>query len=124
MEKNWNDKAEMLSKVGVDVSVFDMGQLNPSEQDRQAGLDIADFILRAKPSDKESMYREFEEIKRHWRKNNPELYNNIMKLFNDFDFELISIEPMTEEELAKYGKSQTSTATNPLIKRQGKDFLE
>lgn len=117
MEKNWNDKAEMLSKVGVDVSVFDMGQLNPSEQDRQAGLDIADYILRAKPSDKESMYREFEEFKRHWRKNNPEIYHNFMKLYNDFDCELISIEPMTEEELAKYGKPQTSTATKPLIKR-------
>ena len=117
MEKNWNNKAEMLSKVGVDVSVFDLEQFNPSDQDRHAGLDIADFILRTKPSNKESMYREFEEIKRNWRKNNPEFYQNFMKLYNDFDCELISIEPMTEAELAKYGKPQTSAATKPLIKR-------
>lgn len=63
------------------------------------------------------MYREFEEIKRHWRKNNPEFYHNFMKLYNDFDCKLISIEPMTEEELAKYGKPRTSVDAEAHIKR-------
>lgn len=108
MEKDWNVKAAMLAEVGADVSIFDMEQLGPTPQDRQAGLDIADFILSATPSSREAMFREFEEIKRHWRENNPEFYKNFMKLYTDFDCELVSIRPMTEEEIAKYGKLRTS----------------
>jgi hypothetical protein len=116
MEKDWNVKAEMLSEVGAEVSIFDMEQLNPTPRDRQAGLDIADFILSATPSCREAMFREFEEIKCYWRENNPELYENFMKFYTDFDCELVSIRPMTEEELAKYGKQQSSDDANRRIK--------
>ena len=116
MEKDWNDKAEMLSEVGAEVSIFDMEQLNPTPQDRQDGLDIAVFIFRATPSSREAMFREFEEIKRHWRETNPEFYKNFMKLYTEFDCELVSIQPMTEEEIAKYGKPRTSDGADTRIK--------
>lgn len=116
MEKDWNDKSTMLAEVGAEVSIFDMEQLNPSPQDRDRGLDIADFILSTTPSSREAMFREFEEIKRHWRDTNPELYKNFMKLYTDFDCELVSIETMTEEEIAKYGKPRTSDGADTHIK--------
>lgn len=115
MEKDWNVKATMLAKVGAEVSIFDMEQLNPTPQDRDKGLDIADFILSATPSSREAMFREFEEIKRYWRENNPELYENFMKFYTDFDCELVSIRPMTEEELVRYGKPQTSDSADTHI---------
>lgn len=115
MEKDWNVKAAMLAEVGADVSLFDMEQFNPTPQDRDRGLDIADFILSATPSSREAMFREFEEIKRYWRENNPELYENFMKFYTDFDCELVSIRPMTEEEIARYGKPRTSDGADTHI---------
>ena len=104
MEKKWAEKLEMLRGLGVDAEMFDMSQLNPTPEDIEKGLDLADFLLCAEPSDKEKMYREFEKIKARWRQENPEFYRNFMNFYTTFDCELTAIEPMTNAELAKYGK--------------------
>ena len=104
MEKKWAEKLMMLRGIGVDVDMFDMAQLDPMEEDIEEGRDIADFLLRAQPSDAEKMYREFERLKTRWRQENPEFYRNFMDFYTAFDCEVISIEPMTDEELAKHGK--------------------
>lgn len=46
MYDNWQQKAIILIHHGIDTTVYDFIEKNASETDREAGLDIADFLLQ------------------------------------------------------------------------------
>ena len=43
---DWNCKMEMIRYLGIDVSLFDFMERNATKEERDAGYDIADFLLR------------------------------------------------------------------------------
>jgi hypothetical protein len=48
---DWKTKAtELKSKLKIDISVSDLLEKNANEQERAAGLDIADYLLKQAPS--------------------------------------------------------------------------
>lgn len=48
---NWNEKGKLLANVaGCKVVVSDLLEINANDEERKAGLDIADFLLRVKDS--------------------------------------------------------------------------
>jgi len=49
MTDNWREKAITLQRQGIKASVYDFLERNASDEDRQAGLDIADYLLQVKP---------------------------------------------------------------------------
>jgi len=49
MTDNWRMKAIALQRHGIKASVYDFLEHNASDEDKQAGLDIADFLLQTKP---------------------------------------------------------------------------
>ena len=38
---------EMMQRVGIEVSLFDFMKNNTTEEERKAGYDIADYLLKA-----------------------------------------------------------------------------
>ena len=42
----WNSKMEMIRSLGIEVSLFDFMERNATKEERDAGYDIADFLLR------------------------------------------------------------------------------
>ncbi len=42
----WNSKMEMIRSLGIEVSIFDFMERNATKEERDAGYDIADFLLR------------------------------------------------------------------------------
>ena len=102
MEQEWTQKAEMLRSVGVNVDIFDMNLMNPTDEDSEKGLDIADFLLRAKPSKRESDYRFYEDFKRRWAQKYPESYAQYIKLCSALDLHLDSVRDMTDDEIEEY----------------------
>ncbi len=42
----WNSKMEMIRNLGIEVSLFDFMERNATKEERDAGYDIADFLLR------------------------------------------------------------------------------
>ena len=42
----WNSKMEMIRSLGIEVSLFDFMDRNATKEERDAGYDIADFLLR------------------------------------------------------------------------------
>ena len=42
----WNSKMEMIRSLGIKVSLFDFMERNATKEERDAGYDIADFLLR------------------------------------------------------------------------------
>ena len=75
----WRGKMEMMQRLGIEVSLFDFMENNASDEERNAGYDIADFLLKAET--KESVLSRM--IAR-----NPHLETLISAL----DLEVVSIE--------------------------------
>lgn len=48
MLDNWHEKAITLVRHGIDATVYDFLESRASEEDKKAGLDIADFLLQGK----------------------------------------------------------------------------
>ncbi len=42
----WNSKMEMIRSLGIEVSLFNFMERNATKEERDAGYDIADFLLR------------------------------------------------------------------------------
>lgn len=42
----WNSKMEMIRSLGIEASLFDFMERNATKEERDAGYDIADFLLR------------------------------------------------------------------------------
>ena len=42
----WNSKMEMIRSLEIEVSLFDFMERNATKEERDAGYDIADFLLR------------------------------------------------------------------------------
>jgi len=49
MTSNWRKKTVYFQRHGIKASVYDFLERNATDDDRRAGLDIADFLLQAKP---------------------------------------------------------------------------
>jgi len=49
MTDNWRQKAIYLQRHGIKASVYDYLEKKASEEEKQAGLDIADFLLQHPP---------------------------------------------------------------------------
>lgn len=47
----WNSKMEMIRSLGIEVSLFDFMERNATKEERDAGYDIADFLLREETKD-------------------------------------------------------------------------
>ena len=43
----WRGKMEMMQRLGIEVSLFDFMENNATDEERNAGYDIADFLLKA-----------------------------------------------------------------------------
>ena len=52
MLDNWHQKSITLIRHGIDASVYDYLEQNATDEDKVAGLDIADFLLRQTPKQK------------------------------------------------------------------------
>lgn len=97
MEAKWQEKADTLRGICDSVTLFDMSQLNPSADDIEKGLDIGDFLLRAIPGKRETMLREFEEIKRRWARDNPQFFAQFVEMSRKLELKLVAIETMDGE---------------------------
>jgi len=49
MTRNWREKSIYFLRRGINAFVYDFLEQNASEEDKQAGLDIADFLLQENP---------------------------------------------------------------------------
>lgn len=47
----WSDKAEEMKKAGVNVSVSDLLEMKATQEERAAGYDLADYLLKYEPAD-------------------------------------------------------------------------
>lgn len=47
----WNSKMEMIRSLGIEDSLFDFMERNATKEERDAGYDIADFLLREETKD-------------------------------------------------------------------------
>lgn len=43
----WRGKMEMMQRLGIEVSLFDFMENNATDEERKAGYDIADYLLKA-----------------------------------------------------------------------------
>lgn len=50
MLDNWHQKSIALIRHGIDANVYDYLERNATDEDKVAGLDIADFLLRQMPN--------------------------------------------------------------------------
>lgn len=75
----WNSKMEMIRSLGIEVSLFDFMERNATKEERNAGYDIADFLLREET--KEAIF------------NRPITLNPALKtLVETFDLQLVNVE--------------------------------
>ena len=42
----WRGKMEMMQRLGIEVSLFDFMENNATDEERKAGYDIADYLLK------------------------------------------------------------------------------
>lgn len=71
--EDWEAKAEMLMLAGLDVSVFDWEDVAVvTEEDRQKGLDIGDFLIRFWKNENPEAGETIEEVK-YKKANTPQL---------------------------------------------------
>ena len=75
----WRSKMEMMQRLGIEVSLFDFMENNATDEERNAGYDIADFLLKAET--KESV------LSRMIAKN-----PHLETLISTLDLEVVSIE--------------------------------
>ena len=75
----WNSKMEMIRNLGIEVSLFDFMERNATKEERDAGYDIADFLLREET--KEAIFNRLITL-------NPALKT----LVETFDLQLVNVE--------------------------------
>ena len=75
----WNSKMEMIRSLGIKVSLFDFMERNATKEERDAGYDIADFLLREET--KEAIFNRLITL-------NPALKT----LVETFDLQLVNVE--------------------------------
>ena len=75
----WRGKMEMMQRLGIEVSLFDFMENNATDKERNAGYDIADYLLKTET--KESV------LSRMIAKN-----PHLETLISTIDLEVISIE--------------------------------
>lgn len=75
----WNSKMEMIRSLGIEVSLFDFMERNATKEERDAGYDIADFLLREET--KETIFNRLIVL-------NPALKT----LVETFDLQLVNVE--------------------------------
>ena len=75
----WNSKMEMIRSLGIEVSLFDFMERNATKEERDAGYDIADFLLREET--KEAVFNRLVTL-------NPALKT----LVETFDLQLVNVE--------------------------------
>lgn len=75
----WNSKMEIIRSLGIEVSLFDFMERNATKEERDAGYDIADFLLREET--KEAIFNRLIVL-------NPALKT----LVETFDLQLVNVE--------------------------------
>mgnify|MGYP001556516131 CR=1 FL=1 len=75
----WNSKMEMIRSLGIEVSLFDFMERNATKEERNAGYDIEDFLLREET--KEAIFNRLITL-------NPALKT----LVETFDLQLVNVE--------------------------------
>ena len=75
----WRGKMEMMQRLGIEVSLFDFMENNATDEERNAGYDIADFLLKAETK---------ESVLNRMIAKNPHLET----LISTLDLEVVSIE--------------------------------
>ena len=79
----------MMKSLGISVRIFDFLERNASEEQRQSGLDIADYLVSELTP---------QGILEGMMQRNPTL----RKLVETFDMELVGVSEMTEEDRRMY----------------------
>jgi len=75
----WSSKIESLRSLGMEVSLFDFMERNATKEERDAGYDIADYLLREETK---------EAILNRLIASNPALKT----LVDTFDLQLVNVE--------------------------------
>lgn len=75
----WRGKMEMMQRLGIEVSLFDFMENNATDEERNAGYDIADYLLKAETK---------ESVLSRMIVQNPHLET----LISTLDLEVVSIE--------------------------------
>lgn len=87
--EDWCSRIPMMKSLGISVRFFDFLERNASDEQRQSGLDIADYLVSELTP---------QGILEGMMQRNPAL----RKLIETFDMELVEVSEMTEEECRKY----------------------
>ena len=76
----WRGKMEMMRRLGIEVSLFDFMENNATDEERKAGYDIADFLLKATGKREQRGFTHYAE--REWVRANKSNYNDLISDFN------------------------------------------
>lgn len=85
----WNSKMEMIRNLGIEVSLFDFMERNATKEERDAGYDIADFLLREET--KEAIFNRLVTL-------NPALKT----LVETFDLQLVDVKKAPLSAMAQH----------------------
>lgn len=80
----WQSKISLMKSCGIEVQMFDYLETNATENEREEGYDIADYLLKVKPD---------EAILQQMIRKNPVLKT----LIDTFDLKLISVQQGTPQ---------------------------
>ena len=98
----WRGKMEMMQRLGIEASLFDFMENNATDEERNAGYDIADFLLKATSKREQREFTHYAE--REWvRENKAETKESVLSrmiaknphletLISTLDLEVVSIE--------------------------------
>ena len=98
----WRGKMEMMQRLGIEVSLFDFMENNATDEERKAGYDIADYLLKATGKREQREFTHYAE--REWvRANKAETKESVLSrmiarnphletLISTLDLEVVSIE--------------------------------
>ena len=97
----WRGKMEMMQRLGIEVSLFDFMENNATDEERNAGYDIADFLLKATSKREQREFTHYAE--QEWvRENKAETKESVLSrmiaknphletLISTLDLEVVSI---------------------------------